>query len=398
MWKPSWEKRLAIRLFDATSPIWRWAIKSNGAADPTAPERITVLAFWGIGDAILLTPLLRALKRRHPNATIELIGKPFLRDIFAHDRCVDEITVYAPPWTAPTGKYRFWSRKYINLIRWLAKRRSKKSDWIVTTRGDIREHILAACAGARRRFGYGEGGGRALLTDSFPIARPTRRDLHFADCAMEIAGFLDCPDDGDGPSIALLEQERQHALDFLRSTGWRGEHPILGVHLGAGAPIRRWPVERVQRVLEQARNDIGWLVILGDPDLDWRRLKVPQWIGHSAFSGPLREVLALLSHLDVLLCNDGGIMHAAAALGVPVVAVFGPGNPHWFHPYGEGHRIVMESDMPCRPCHDRCIHDTPLCMESVSVQQVANALLKTLGENAACRKMETSQTALLVKG
>jgi ADP-heptose:LPS heptosyltransferase len=147
MERPSWEKRLAIRLFDASSPLWAWAIRRKTGTPPAEPRRITVLAFWGIGDAVLLTPLLRALRRRYPGTWIELIGKPFLRHLFAHDSCVNEITVYAPPWVAPTRKYRLWSPKYVALLRWLAKRRGAENDWVVTTRGDIREHLVATVMG-----------------------------------------------------------------------------------------------------------------------------------------------------------------------------------------------------------------------------------------------------------
>lgn len=374
MWRPSWEKRLAIRLLDTTAPLWACALRPRSSAPHREPERITVLAFWGIGDAVLLTPLLNSLRSRYPNCTIELIGKAFLRDIFLHDTCVDEITVYAPPWVAPTDKYRFLSPEYLRLIRWLARRRTAKNDWIVTTRGDIREHVLAAAIGGKRRFGYGLSGGGRLLTDVFPSLGPKERPMHFAECSLEVASLMGCPDGGDGPSLTLLAEERRQALDFLRDAGWQGERPILGVHIGAGSPIRRWPVERFQRVLEETRDEIGWLVILGDPESNWRRLKAPQGTGHSAFSGPLREVLALLSHLNALLCNDGGIMHAAAALGVKVVAIFGPTSPERFRPYGDGHRMVQNDAIPCRPCLDNCLLDRPVCMEAVTVAQVRDAL------------------------
>jgi ADP-heptose:LPS heptosyltransferase len=172
----------------------------------------------------------------------------------------------------------------------------------------------------------------------------------------------------------LLEDERQKALDFLRRSGWQGERPLVGVHVGAAAPIRRWPVERFQSVLDGTRQKIGWPVIFGDPESNWHRLKVPAGLGGSKFSGSLREVLALLSHLDVLLCNDAGIMHAATALGIRVVAIFGPTNPAWFGPYGEGHRVVLNENMPCRPCRDICRFSKPVCMETVTVEQVRTTL------------------------
>ena len=372
--RASWEKRFAVRLFDASSPLWAWAIRQKTGTPLPEPRRITVLAFWGIGDAVLLTPLLRALRRRYPGTWIELIGKSFLRDLFAHDLCVNEITVYAPPWVAFKRKYRFWSPKYVELILWLARRRGAENDWVVTTRGDIREHLMAALMGGRRRFGYDNGGGACLLTDTFPYLAPKERQRHYAEYSSEVAGLMGCPEDGRGPRLMILKDERQKALDFLRRSGWHGERPLVGVHVGAAAPIRRWPVERFQSVLDGTRQKIGWLVILCDPESSWNRLELPGGLGGSKFSGSLREVLALLSHLDLLLCNDGGIMHTAAALGVRVVAIFGPTNPVWFGPYGEGHRVVFNENMPCRPCRDMCRFSNPVCMEAVTVEQVRTAI------------------------
>jgi len=381
----SWSKTAVIRAFDLICPLIARVWPRRGVSRSDVPRRITVLACWGIGDAVLLTPLLRALRRRYPNTKIELIGKAFLREIFASDPCVDEITVYAPPWVAHTGKYRLWTGDYLRLVRWLARRRRENNDWIVTTRGDIREHLFAAVMGGRRRFGYGEGGGAAFLTDLFPGPIPRERSVHHADCNREVARFIGCPEDGHGPRLTLPQRVRKEAAEFLMRSGWRGERPLLGVHVGAGIAVRRWPVERFQAVLEQVRARVGWIVLLGDTESEWSRMRLPAGIGGTVFSGRLLKVLGMLSHLDILLCNDGGIMHAAAALGARTVAIFGPGNPAWFRPYGDGHRIVIKEDMPCRPCYDYCSYDRPLCLESLKPEEVTCVLMDVINECARRR-------------
>ena len=95
------------------------------------------------------------------------------------------------------------------------------------------------------------------------------------------------------------------------------------------------------------------------------------------FSGSLREVLCLLSHLDVLVCNEGGIMHAAAALDVPVVVPFGPTSRHWFSPCGRGHQVVSDPAITCGPCTHRCrrgFAPPPPCLTNVTAERESDAL------------------------
>lgn len=370
-------RRVARGAADALIGAAARFVRRDAAPDRTArPRRITVLALWGIGDALLLVPLLRALRAEHPTSEIELVGPPFLAALFAHEPAVDRVTVCTPPWTAARGKYRLWRRGYRELVGWLLRREA--SDWVITTRGDLREHVLAACMPAQRRFGYAAGGGAALLSDPFPGAHPLTRDVHRVEISREIAALLGCRRAASAPRIVLTQDERRAAREARTRLGLAGRRPLLGVHVGASFDIRAWPVERFTAALTSLREDVGGIVLLADPQGRWKPVQLPTGVPHAVVHGDLREVFAWLAEVDVLLCNDSGIMHAAAALGTPVVAPFGPTSPVWFRPFGPGHSVVRSEHFDCGPCMDHCRLGTPRCITAVDAPTVGAALRRRL--------------------
>jgi len=88
----------------------------------------------------------------------------------------------------------------------------------------------------------------------------------------------------------------------------------------------------------------------------------------------LSELKPLLSAGDVVFCTDSGIMHMAAAVGTPVVAVFGPTSVEMFGPAGAMHTVLAAESMPCRPCYDTCIYDRPICYDAITADKAIRAL------------------------
>jgi ADP-heptose:LPS heptosyltransferase len=373
-------RRLAGWLIDLAT-CWIPRARPRGAVD--RPGRISLLALWGIGDAIFLIPLLRALRRRYPHCEIEVLGKPFLEELLRREPAVDQVTKCEPPWTKAEGKYRLASSDYRRFLVWLWRSRREQRDWIVTTRGDVREHLLAALLGGRRRFGFGRAGGGRLLTDDFPAEPPLRRSIHMVEVGREIARWLGAADGGGVPEIALDASECAAARSVLYREGLTVRRPLLGVHVGASFPIRQWGAESFERVLEELGEAIGGVVLIADPQGAWRELSLPAGLPGAVFEGDLRQVCALLAQLDVLLCNDSGVMHAATAVGTPVVAPFGPTSAVWFRPFGHLHRVVQRAAFACGPCTDHCHRGEPDCIRSLPVERVVDALRPKLASLGA---------------
>jgi heptosyltransferase-2 len=165
---------------------------------------------------------------------------------------------------------------------------------------------------------------------------------------------------------------------------------MVAIHPGAGSAIREWGDDRFAEVARAVIDRFGakvlWFVDPGKPR------PVPPGLEVIPLSLPLGQLAAVLSRCRLLICNDSGPMHVAAALKVPVVAVFGPQRPEWFGPYGEGHRVVIRHDIWCRPCGDDCRWKEPHCLRLIPVEQVINAAKQTLNEmTPVCRSVEAGK-------
>jgi ADP-heptose:LPS heptosyltransferase len=170
------------------------------------------------------------------------------------------------------------------------------------------------------------------------------------------------------PIIAISNEEERWAVEFLRSKGVDREKLVIGIHPGARIKTRCWPLEKFSKVTYYLKQRNAQVIIFIDPDGYGQNMQVPE--GYIKAKVNLREFIALVKKLDFLVCNDGGAMHMATAVDTPVMAIFGPTNPVWFGPCGEGNTVVIREDVPCRPCFDYCRHKEPYCLTSITEEQV----------------------------
>jgi hypothetical protein len=161
------KKLAAISVLDLASRalhgVWR-----PPQPRPGAPKSFLVVEPWGIGDVVLSTALLKALRMNFPTARITLLAKAHAKELLAESGLVDEIVVFDFPWTAFAGKLepsRYVAREFQELFRRL---RAQDFDVSLDARRDIRSNVITYLAGARRRIGYDFGGGSHLLTDVLP--------------------------------------------------------------------------------------------------------------------------------------------------------------------------------------------------------------------------------------
>lgn len=339
------------------------------------PRRIGVMAQWGIGDAVLLLPLLRGLRQAFPAAMIELIGKPWLAELLAGEGCCDRTHLLVPPWTAYFGKYSaapwIWG-KYWAQLRAL---RRHQFDWLVSPRFDSRELAQLRLLRARETFGFRSAGGRRWITRDLGLGQRGYDALHRAALAAELAKIIL---KGGSPGSARFVGDaggQAAAREWLRAHGYRSG-VILAVHSGAGNPIRQWREPYFQTVLRLLTVPPAMIVFI-DPKSTPSAAERPS-APHAVWRGNLTELKSLLSVCDVFFGTDSGIMHMAAAAGCEVVAAFGPTEPRWFGPFGEHHEVVIVEPMPCRPCMDACIHRSPLCMDQLEDRALAAVVERKL--------------------
>ena len=344
-WRVTRTKRAAFRIIDAVGSPLRPLLSPRPPAVDTI-RRILVLEPWFIGDLVLATSILRALRERFPGAAITVLGKAHATELLTHSGLVDDVIEFDLPWTASGATSKYDPRRY-EAGQWkkmVAELRSRRFDLTIDARMDLRSNAIAFVSGAPRRMVFGFGGGAFLLTD---VVKADPDSHHRVVDWMSLMAPL--WSNGPGvesaesrarrlpPILRVSEDERRAASEMLAKLGVDVARPIVAIHAGARDARRRWPAESFGRVAESlVKRHAVKIVLLLEPGAVDPKLAVAD----ATLRTTLREMMAVLTWCNVLLCNDSGPMHIADALDVPVVAVFLTGNPVWHRPFREYQKVV----------------------------------------------------------
>jgi heptosyltransferase-2 len=350
----------------------------NSAAELPPVKRILVCDCGLLGDAVLLAPFLRGLRNRYPDSHIALLGRAVSGGFLLDQNLIDERLPVELPWDQRLSlwkRHNPFSLLWTKFFREVWTLRERRFDLAVATGwgSDLRENFVIWLSGARRRVGYGYAGGSFFLTDvvTADLTRP-----HVLDRNLHLLEHIGMRVERGGESLAVNADAERTVADLLAQHGVANEDLVVGIHPGAGSAIREWGDDRFAEVgrlaVERFNARILWFTDPAKPK------PVPANVDAIRLALPLVQMMAVLSRCQLFICNDSGPMHVAAALKVPVVAVFGPQRPEWFGPYGEGHRVVIRRDMWCRPCGDQCRWKEPYCLRLICVEQVMEAVRATL--------------------
>ena len=356
------------------------------SAEAADPQRILVIELWHIGDVVLSTAMLGALREKFPAARITLLAKPHAEELLRGSGLADEIITFDFPWTAFSGKYLPWRYRPLKLLNVFRRLRGGRFDLCIDCRMDLRSNIVAYLSGATRRIGYDFGGGTFLLTNA---VHATPDDHHKVHDWLALLAPLGITNVEQHPRLAVTESEKAAAREWLRGEGLLGKR-IVAIHPGARERVRRWDFSNFAAVAERAEKKHGaGVVVILDGEGYGGELAVNT--AARPFSGTLRQLMALIACSDVLVCNDSGPMHIAAALGTSVIAIFGPQRKEWYGPYGSGHRVVEQPEIACRPCFDSCIFAEPICLTRLDVAEAISALDDVLGASGGAAVPATAR-------
>jgi ADP-heptose:LPS heptosyltransferase len=255
--------------------------------------------------------------------------------------------------------------------------------------------MLAWLSGAPRRVGYWTGGGGALLTraEAFdPAAHVSANARRLVGIASGHGGTA-----GDAAAVALAARLAVPADAVARAAALLGglARPWVGVHVGGGRPSKQWHLDRFAEVaLRLARERGATIVLTGSaadrPMTDAVAARLPPdhvRVVNAAGVLDLVGLAGLLASLDLLVTGDTGPMHLAAAVGAPVVALFGPADPRRYGPLAARQRVIRV-DLPCSPCGqvrlppERCRGRIPDCMDGITADAVSLAAANLLDRAA----------------
>lgn len=368
---------LVVRLVEPLLRPLTWFSRGYPDEDLSRVKSILVFDSAHLGDIVNLTPFLRSLRERFPNARLAFLGQPRIEPLLRGQRLADELIPIRVPWAVHST---LWRRYNPFSLLWpafawqLIRLRKRHFDLAFTSgRSDLRHNFALWLTGARRRVGYGYAGGGFLLTDEVlpDLSRP-----HSTDLALRFLQHLEIPVTRASPLLNVPEEDQYIAKKILSECGVAPEDFLVGIHAGTRWPARQWGEEKFRELARQIVERYGGKIIwFSDPA---ERRNIPRGPNIFPVSLPLGQFLAVLTHCRLLVCNEGGPMHMAAGLGLPVVAIFGPTQPEWFGPRGDEHRVVIRRDVWCRPCADHCLFGEPYCLRLIPVEQVMEAVAEVI--------------------
>lgn len=332
-----------------------------------------------VGDTLLALPALEALSRG-PSEELVFAGRELPLDLTRH------ICLNAPRLLlSRAGGPGLSGRAALRALRALGLERA------VLFTPSFSAAFWAWAAGIDLRIGWPEQGRGLLLTER--VARGERGAMHLVDEFGRLATHAGAEVRARVPNLPRDPDGEKGAMRFLRDhpASDRGR-PAPRVALCPGVQYgsaKRWPITHFARLREILEGrGIGGLVIGSGQERGLAEAVLEgasQLWALGAGEGSLRFSAELLRHAAAAVCNDTGSMHLAAAVGTPVVALFGPTDPRWTRPVGPGHRI-LRARCDCAPCLRRnCPQGDPApCMQKISPEVAADAVMATLAQQSGC--------------
>lgn len=351
--------------------------------EPKDIKRILVRAPNWIGDAVMCLPAVAALKAAYPDAEITALTRGRAVPVFENNPAIAEVMEYdaGGRHKGVTGRLRL--RKEI---------KARGFDMAVLFQNAFDAAFVSFISGIPERIGYARDLRRRFLTRPVAVTAEIKK-RHQVFYYLNIIKELDAEEASKPPTpvIRLKEEEIRWAGEFLRQNGIKKEvEPLQGALIGAApgasyGPAKRWPAAGFAEALRRLSEEYnGVPVIFGGVDdaeacRDAAELIAGRVI-NLAGRTTLRQCMALLSRLKVFVTNDSGLMHVAAALGVPTVAVFGSTDAALTGPVGRAVRVV-EKKMECAPCFKReCAYGHYRCLKGVDAADVITAARSLLNE------------------
>ena len=355
---------------------------------PAAPARILLLRLERIGDLLMALPAIADVRALAPSAQIHLAVGSWNRTLAGAIASVDHVHVVDARWLAREQKGASLPKVLAAARGW----RRERYDLAINFEPDIRSNLMLAVAGAAWTAGYASAGAGSLLD----VALDYDVRAHTTDNARRLVGavFGRVPEGSTHVGLVIGDAAARDAASRL---GAAASRPLVGVHVSGGRAIKQWDPARFTEVAARLSDERGAAIVLTGAAAE--RSMVDQVRGalgartvvDVAGDIDLVSLAAVLQRLDLLVTGDTGPMHLAAAVGTPVVAVFGPSDPVRYAPRGALDRVVRV-DLPCSPCNRirqppaRCVGHIPDCLTLVSTSQVLHAAFEVFDAMAALRR------------
>jgi lipopolysaccharide heptosyltransferase II len=325
---------------------------------PAPPyHRIVIIKPGAVGDLLQMTPVIRALNRRYPDASITMmVGAESAATLFRNDPRIFRVIVHD---RTRTSIFRIWKIMHQGSFDLaLNFQRSNIRTWFLVT--------------------------AALPCRVLVYRKERRRRIHAAVNYLETLAPLGISATDLQLELVLDDASREFARDLFATEGM-DDRPVVALNPGATHAVNRWPADRFAELADLITKSLpAKVLVIGGPDdvsladeiVVRSRSKPPSIAGRTS----LLQLGAVLERCCLLVSGDTGPLHMATAVGTKVIALFGAADPERTGPLGTGHRIVRAPSVACVPCRSRDCSNPVYreCMEKITASMVLSALSEML--------------------
>ena len=332
--------------------------------------RILVFQTAFLGDVVLTTPSLRSLKKKYPEAHVAAVVRPAWVPVLQHVQGVDEILTFDK---------RGEQTGLPATLRFARSLRKKRFDIVLCPHPSFRSGLILWLAGIPRRIGFSSSTGGLFFTERLK----QNADRHEVERVLALSGALNISESEWEKQPVIVPDPAIDVQAILERLGIDPNASIsVGIHPGSVWATKRWPADRFADVAKAVAARGFHAIVFGterERDLVEAVVKGAQKNNvHGCLGLSLAELIAVFSKLALYISNDSGPMHIAAALGIPVVALFGSTVPaQGYAPYLDLAAVVETDRLDCRPCgphgHDVCPLKHFKCMNKLEPETVLMA-------------------------
>ncbi|NJD68841.1 MAG: hypothetical protein C3F12_05900 [Candidatus Methylomirabilota bacterium] len=340
------------------------------------PKRVLVIKLRYLGDVLLSTPVLAALRAACPEVRLSMLINPGTEAVIAENPDLNEVLIVER------------SGSPLCQLRFVAGLRRRRFDLVVDLTDGDRAAILSRLTGAAVRVGFNRRDrwrGR-LYTHLVPVRQQPIPMVRQHLMALEAVGIPAAP---SPPVLKVRAVDETAATAALTAVRIAPTEPFVALHPGARWWFKSWPADRFAAVIDYIQGKLGLKVALLGGDQEQAVAKV---IGEHVETGcrslvgrlTVLELAALLRRAALFVGNDSGPMHIAAAMGTPVIGLFGPSDPRVWGPAGQGHAVFYRG-IDCRPCFPGgCQRGEQNCMRLITLDEVIPAVERMLAQPYRC--------------
>jgi lipopolysaccharide heptosyltransferase II len=322
----------------------------------------------------MTTPAIRAIRKRFPNSHVSLLAKPWVMPVFENSDHIDRLLIYDDK-----GRHKGIFGKF-RLARDLKK---YHFDAAILLQNAFEAALITFLAKIPLRVGYSTDVRQLLLTHAVSCTDEIKKK-HQTDYYLNIIRGIGMKEENRRLYLELNQRDRLRAEKTLLEQHLSLDDKIVGINPGATyGPAKQWPLDRYAHLADKIQTFTrGRIIIFGGPNDRNLGKKISQKMQHRPIdlSGKtsLGEAMALIERCDLFITNDSGLMHVAAALDVPLIAVFGSTNSITTGPLSQNSKIV-QVPLECSPClRPECPKGHLNCMDQISVEMVFNVVKEIL--------------------